>query len=167
MGWSRASHFSHVSASPPGGSPVGSHRRKMRSLNGGWHGLAGWGRFRGFPETGAGLWADDGADSVSDAGSSLAFADVCLAGLRSVSEIPEAEGFPLLLGREAGRPALRGHGSAFQADQAGRTARRRRRVPAALTANRVGWAKRLRALHLVRLSLQVGGLAALSPPYEA
>jgi hypothetical protein len=40
----------------------------MRSSNGGKHGLAGWG-FRGFPEAGAGLRADDGADFISDAGS--------------------------------------------------------------------------------------------------
>src|SRR6266481_5457245 len=44
---------------------------KCAPANGGWHGFAGWGCFRGLPETGSGLWADDGADSVSDAGSSL------------------------------------------------------------------------------------------------
>ena len=42
----------------------------MRSSNGGWHGLAGRG-FRGLPETGVGLRADDGANSLSDAGSPL------------------------------------------------------------------------------------------------
>src|ERR1700736_5326788 len=103
----------------------------MRSSNGGWHGLAGWG-FRRFPETGAGLWADDGADTVSDAGSSLASANLCLAKLRSVSEISGAEGFSQFLGEVAGGTVVLGHGSAFQADQARRTARRRRRVPAAL-----------------------------------
>src|SRR5260370_21413716 len=100
----------------------------MRSSNGGWHGLAGWG-FRGFPETGAGLRADDGANSVSDAGSSLAAANLCLAKLRSVSEFSGAEGFPLLLGAKARRAAVRGHRRALQTDQAGRTARRRRRIP--------------------------------------
>src|ERR1700676_1465399 len=104
----------------------------MRSSNGGWHGLAGWG-FRGFPEASAGLWADDGANSVSDAGSSLAVTNLRLAELRSVPEFPGAEGFSQLLGNVAGRPAVCRHRGAFQADQAGRTARGRRRVQAALT----------------------------------
>src|SRR5271165_4519919 len=108
----------------------------MRSSNGGWHGLAGWGCFRRFPEAGAGLRADDGANSLSDAGSSVAVTDLRLAELRSVSEIPGAEGFPRLLAAKARRPAVLGHRGALQADQASRTARRRRRVPAALS---VGW----------------------------
>src|ERR1700686_256161 len=103
----------------------------MRSSNGGWHGLAGWG-FRGFPEAGAGLRADDGANSVSDAGSSVASANLRLAELRSVSEFPGAEGLSVVLATEAGWPAVRRHRCAFQADQAGRTAHRRRRVSAAL-----------------------------------
>src|SRR6266404_5142658 len=105
MGWYRASHFSHVSASPPERLAVGGHFGKMRSSNGGWHGLAGWG-FRRFSETGAGLWADDGANSVSDAGSSLALTNLCLAELRSVSEFPGAEGFSLVLAAEARRPVI-------------------------------------------------------------
>src|ERR1051325_10516925 len=104
----------------------------MRSCKGGWHGTAEWGRFRGFPETDAGLRADDGANSLSDAGSSIAASDLRLAELRHVSEIPGAEGFPGVLGGEARRPPPFGHRGAFQADQAGRTARRGRRVPAAL-----------------------------------
>src|SRR5882757_4511974 len=100
----------------------------MRSSNGGWHGLAGWG-FRGFPEASAGLWADDGANSVSHAGSSVAAANLCLAELRSVPEISGAEGFFEVLGRTAGRTVVLGDGGPFQADQAGRTARRRRRLP--------------------------------------
>src|SRR5882672_4449195 len=103
----------------------------MRSSNGGWHGLAGWG-FRGFPEASAGLWADDGANSVSHAGSSLAAANIYLAELRSVPEISGAEGLSRLLGRKARRSAVLGHGGAFQADQAGRATRRRRRLQAAL-----------------------------------
>src|SRR5258708_102933 len=103
----------------------------MRSSNGGWHGLAGWG-FRGFPETGAGLRADDGANSVSDAGSSVAVTNLRLAELRSVSKFPGAEGLSLVLAAEARRAAVRRHGRALQADQACRTARRRRRLPAAL-----------------------------------
>src|ERR1700731_3082076 len=108
----------------------------MRSSNGGWHGLAGWG-FRGFPETGAGLWADDGADSVSHAGSSLAAANLRLAELRHVSEFPRVEGLSLLLATEARRAAVRRHRRAFQVDQAGRTARRRWRVPAALIRSKL------------------------------
>src|SRR4051794_24105347 len=104
----------------------------MRSLNGGWHGVAGWGCFRRFPETGAGLRADDGADSVSDAGSPIVAANLRLAELRSVSEISGAEGFPRLLGGKARRAAVLRHRGAFPADQAGRAARRRRRVQAAL-----------------------------------
>src|SRR5712691_6317215 len=130
MGWYRASHFSCERISTrvaPGRRPLW----KMRSSNGGWHGLAGWG-FRGFPETGAGLWADDGANSVSNAGSSLVAANLCLAELRSVSKISGAEGFPQLLGKVAGGTVVLGDGRSLQADQARRTARRRRRVPAAL-----------------------------------
>src|SRR6266702_191576 len=116
MSWSRASHFSHVSASQPGGSR--SPLRQVRSSNGGWHGLAGWSCFRGLPEAGAGLRADDGADSVSDAGSSLIAADLCLAELRSVSEIPSVAGLPVLLAAKARRAVVLGHGRPFQADQA-------------------------------------------------
>src|SRR5450755_3750213 len=119
MGGYRASHFSHVSASPPGG-PGRRPLRKMRSSNGGWHGLAGWG-FRGFSEAGAGLRADDGANSLSHAGSSLAAANLRLAKLRSVSEISGAEGLSLILGKVAGRTVVLGDGGAFQADQACRT----------------------------------------------
>src|SRR3984957_19140755 len=106
----------------------------MRSSNGGWHGLAGWG-FRRFPETGAGLWADDGANSLSNAGSPLAASNLHLAKLRSVSEFSSAEGFPLVLAAKARGTPVRGHGRPFQADQACRTARRRRRIPAALNGS--------------------------------
>jgi len=46
----------------------------------------------------------DGANSVSDAGSSLALTNLCLAELLSVSEFPGAEGFSLVLAAEARRP---------------------------------------------------------------
>src|SRR6478752_2834657 len=122
MGCSRASHFSHVSASAPGGSRMAKSPSKpplkMRSSNGGWHGLASWGCFRGLPETGAGLRADDGANSLPDARSSLAAANLCLAELRSVSEISGTEGFSFLLAGEAGRTAVLGNGRALQTDQA-------------------------------------------------
>src|ERR1700675_987153 len=122
----------HLHRVAPGRRPL----RKMRSSNGGWHGLAGWG-FRGFPEAGVGLWADDGADPVSDAGSSLVAANLRLAELRSVSQISGAEGFPQLLGKVAGGTVVLRDGRSLQADQARRIARRRRRVPAALI-NRLG-----------------------------
>src|SRR5580704_851543 len=103
----------------------------MHSSNGGWHGVAGWG-FRRLPETGAGLWADDGGNSLPDAGSSFAAANIRLAELRSVSEIPGAAGFPRLLAGKTRWTALCGSRRAFQADQAGRTARGGWRVPVAL-----------------------------------
>src|SRR3984957_5692523 len=97
----------------------------------GWHGLAGW-CFRRLPATGAGLWADDGGNSLPDAGSSIAAANLRLAELRSVSEIPGAAGFPRLLGAETRATASFGPRRAFQTDQARRAARRQRRVPVAL-----------------------------------
>src|SRR5207237_6989301 len=121
----------HSSASPPVVSRLASTFRKIRSSNGGWHGLAGWG-FRGLPETGAGLRADDGGNPVSDARSSLAVANLRLAKLRSVSEFSGAERFPLVLAAKARRPALCRHRGPLQADQTSRTARGRRRVAAAL-----------------------------------
>src|SRR5215470_1541484 len=99
----------------------------MRSFNGGWHGLAGWSCFRRLPETSAGLRSDDGADSLSDAGSSVAAADLRLAELRSVSEISGAAGFPRVLAGKARGPALFGPRRALQADQARGAPRRRRR----------------------------------------
>src|SRR5450759_115550 len=127
MGWYRASHFSHVSASPPGGSRSAATSTRCAPAMEVWHGLAGW-SFRRLPETGAGLRADDGGNPVSDAGSSLAAANLCLAELRFVSEFSGAEGFSFLLAAEARRPALRRHRCALQVDQAGRAARRRRRA---------------------------------------
>src|SRR5215831_19464633 len=124
MGWLNASHFSHVSASAPGGSVGVGPFPDMRSLNGGGHGFAGWRCFRQLPETGVGLRTDDGRDSLSDAGSSLAAADLRLAELRSVSEISGAAGFSHVLAGEARRPLVQGDGGTLEADQAGRTARR-------------------------------------------
>src|SRR3569832_945306 len=109
----------------------------MRSCKGGWHGTAGWSRFRGFPETAAGLRADDGPNSLPDAGSPVAAPDLRLEELRHVSEISGAEGLPGVLAGKAGRPAAFGDGCAFQADQARRAARRGWRIPAALTRARI------------------------------
>src|ERR1700761_2140885 len=105
MRWLRASQFDHVSASVAGWLRQCSHLTRMRSRNGGSHGFAGWG-FRGFSETRAGIRADDGRDSLSLAGSSLAAADLCLAELRSVPEISGAAGLPAILANEVGRAAL-------------------------------------------------------------
>src|SRR5260370_36141009 len=67
---------------------------------------------------------------------SLAPATLRLAGLRSVSKFPGAKGFPRVLGNNTRRPAVCGHRRAVQTDQACRTTRRRRRLPAALTQGR-------------------------------
>src|ERR1700761_2713416 len=142
MGCSRASHFSHVSASRLRVA-CRSPATNVRSVNGGWHGLAGW-CFRRLPETGAGLWADDGGNSLSHAGSSFAAANLCLAELRSIPEIPGVAGLPVLLAAEAGGAALRRSRRPFQADQARRTSRRGRRVPAALNPLSVGFAQQPR-----------------------
>src|ERR1700722_19587912 len=128
----------------------------MRSLNGGWHGFAGW-CCRGLSEAGAGLRADDGANSLSHAGSSLAAADLRLAKLRSVSEFSGAEGFSRLLAAKARGTAVRRHGRAFQANQAGRTARGRWRVPAALSC--VGWVSEGVTHHLGRCTMVGYGFA--------
>src|SRR5215475_15338620 len=132
MRWLRASQFHHVSASVAGWLRQVATLKRMRSVTGGSHGFAGWGSFGRLPETGVGVRADDGRDPLSDAGSSLAAADLCLAELRSVPEISGAAGLPAVLAGEAGRAAVLGARRAFQADQARGTARRRRRVPAAL-----------------------------------
>src|ERR1700722_12978475 len=162
MCWYRASHFFYVSASPPG-LPVGGHHVECAFSNGGWHGLAGWG-FRGFSETGAWLRADDGGNSLSAARSSVAAADLRLAELRYVSEFSGAEGFSVLLAAEARRSALCRHRGALQADQARRAARRRRRIPAALTG-RVG-----KGAHAPCPpgfpEVEMVGLLTLSPPYQ-
>src|SRR5579863_3184375 len=96
MGWSRASHFSHVSASPRGWLWAGSHLGQCAPAMEGWHGFAGW-RFRRLPETGAGLRADHGGNSLPHARSSLAAANLCLAELRSVSEFSRTERISLVL----------------------------------------------------------------------
>src|SRR3984957_115874 len=104
MGCSRASHFSHVSASRlrwlcrvfrPSQPQIHSHNLE------GWHGLAGW-RFRRLPETGSGLWADDGGNSLPDAGSSLVAANLRLAELRSVPEISGPARLPEFLAGKVG-----------------------------------------------------------------
>src|SRR5882724_11085220 len=104
----------------------------MRSSNGGRHGLAGWGCFRRLPEASAGLRSDDGANPVSVAGSPVAAADIRLAELRYVPEIPGAAGFSRFLAGKARGTAVLRHRGAFAADQAGRIACRERGVSVAL-----------------------------------
>src|SRR5450631_4865321 len=58
---------------------------------------------------------------------------------RYVSEFPGAKGFPRVLGNKARWPAVRRHRRALQTDQAGRTTRRGRSLPAALTRGRELW----------------------------
>src|SRR5438552_7547963 len=102
---------------------------------GGWHGRERCG-FQGFQEAGLRLRTDNSGNRLSPSGSSLAAANLRLAGLRSVSEFPGAKGFPRLLGKIARRSAVRSDRRAFETHQACRTARRGRSLPAALTRGR-------------------------------
>src|SRR6266436_682871 len=110
----------------------------MRSLNGGWHGFAGWGCFRRFPEAGAGLRADDGANSLSDAGSPVAVTNLRLAELRSMPQISGIVQVSCFLAAEARRPAVFGSGRAFEFGEACRDQGRRRGFSTALSAARRG-----------------------------
>src|SRR5450432_1649852 len=85
------------------------------------------------PRLGIRLRTDNSGDRLSPSGSSLVAANLRLAGLRYVSKFPGAKGFPRFLGKITRRIPFRSHRCAFQAHQAGRTARRRRSLPAALT----------------------------------
>jgi len=66
------------------------------------------------------------------AGSPLAAAKLCLAGLRSLPGISGAQQIPEFLAGDLGRPVALGHRGACAFDQACRDPRDRRRVPAAL-----------------------------------
>src|SRR5580693_1238190 len=71
-------------------------------------------------EAGRRLWPDDREHPLPSSGSSLAAADLCVAGLRPVSELPGASALPGVLAQVArGRPSF-GDGGAFQDDQARR-----------------------------------------------
>src|SRR6266849_7718688 len=102
---------------------------------GGWHGRERFG-FQGFQEAGLRLRTDNSGNPLSHSGSSMAAANLRLAGLRSVSKFPGAEGFPRVLATRARRPAVCGHRRALQTDQACRTTHRGRSLPAALTRGR-------------------------------
>src|SRR5262249_662936 len=105
---------------------------QLSSWTGGWHGRERCG-FEGFQEAGLRLRTDNSGNRLSPSGSSLVAANLRLAGLRYVSEFPGAKGFPRVLGNKARRPAVCGHRRALQTDQACRTTRRGRSLPAALT----------------------------------
>src|SRR5712692_9073170 len=64
---------------------------------------------------------------------SLAAANLCLAGLRSVPGLPGPPGLPRILAEEARRAAALGDGRPFAVDPTGRAARGRRGVSAALS----------------------------------
>src|SRR3954466_6215131 len=83
---------------------------EQRGGNGAWHG------FRLCSKEGLGVRVDHGTDPLSDAGSSLAAADLRLAELRSVSEIPGTPGFPRLLAGKTRWPPPLGDRGAFPAD---------------------------------------------------
>src|SRR5882757_665389 len=78
------------------------------------------------------LRTDNSGNRLPPSGSSLVAANLRLAGLRYVSEFPGAQGFPRFLGKITRRTPVRGYRCALETHQAGRTARRRRRVPIAL-----------------------------------
>ena len=70
---------------------------------------------------------------LSPSGSALAAANLRLAGLRYVSALSGVKRLPRVLGKIARGSAVRSHRRAFETHKARRTARRRRRVPVALT----------------------------------
>src|SRR5215471_2850943 len=122
--WAHLNRVAPEGASPP--------KRQCAPAREAWHDFAGGDCLRRLSKTGDGVRADDGANPLPDAGSPRAAADLRLAELRSVPEISGAAGLPRLLAGETGRTAVLGHRGAFPPDQAGRTARRWWRLPAAL-----------------------------------
>src|ERR1700680_4583996 len=82
------------------------------------------------------LRTDNSGNRLSPSGSPLVAANLRLAGLRYVSEFSGAAGLSRLLAAKARRPAVRSHRRALQSDQACRTTRRGRSLPAALTRGR-------------------------------
>src|SRR6516164_8990012 len=94
--------------------------------DGGDHGVAG------LSAAARRLWVDHSQHSVPAAGSPLAAAKLCLAGLRSLSGISSAQQIPQFLAGDLGGPVALGHRGACPVDQACRDPCDRRRVPAAL-----------------------------------
>src|ERR1700716_2414303 len=79
------------------------------------------------------LRADDGGNNLQTSGSSLVAPNIRLAGLRYVSRLSGAEGFPYFLGDNARWSAVRSYRGSFKANQASRIARHRRCHSIALT----------------------------------
>ena len=79
------------------------------------------------------LWADDGGNRLQASGSSLVATNLRLAGLRYVSQLPGTERFSYFLGDDARWSAVFSYRRSFEADQARRIARHRRRHSIALT----------------------------------
>src|SRR5947208_14411238 len=104
MGWYRASHFSCERIS----TRVAPARRplwKMRSSNGGWHGLEwcgpeGW-SLEGLLQAGPRLRADYGGNYLSSPGPSLVTSDLCLAELRSFPNLYYVKEFSFILVRKS------------------------------------------------------------------
>src|SRR5262245_8411788 len=90
-------------------------------------------RLVGFREATQGLRADHGAHLLPPPRSPLAAAELRLAGLRSLPELPAAAEIPPVLAAEAGRAAALGDGRALAADPSGGNAHPRRRVPPPLS----------------------------------
>ena len=116
---------------------VGNHTSCSSRL-GGCNALDNGGHER-FQEADPGLGTDNRRNRVSPSGSSLAAADLRLAGLRHVSAFPGAEEFLGLLGNINRRSPVCCHRCSLQTNQAGRTERHRWRVQVALA-----WASRAR-----------------------
>src|ERR1700751_2475108 len=105
---------------------------QLFSWAGGWHDRERCG-FQGFQEAALRLRTDNSGNRLSPSGSSLVAANLRVAGLRYVSEFLGAKGFPRVLGKITRRTRVCGHRRALQTDQACRTTRRGRSLPAALT----------------------------------
>src|ERR1700730_19026883 len=85
-----------------------------------------------FSEAGEGLRSDHGTHPISAPRSSLAAANLCLAGLRSLSRISRAAGLSGILAEIARRGPAFGNGRTFTPYQTGRDQTGRRAVRAAL-----------------------------------
>src|ERR671922_1447358 len=89
-----------------------------------------------FPPPARRLWPHHGANPLPPPRSSVPAADLCLAGLRSVSALSGAQPLSGVLAGEARGTSLLRHGGPLAADQARGASRDRRRVPFALTPER-------------------------------
>src|SRR5215510_10339433 len=84
------------------------------------------------PQAARRIRVDHGADTLPAPRSPGAAADLCVAGLRSLPQVPGAQPLSRLLAGEAGRAAALGDGGAFPPDQTRRDPCGEWRVPATL-----------------------------------